>query len=171
MARAQFYLPNNLTLKSCIVVNINNTEGSSCKAAPDKLVVLGHVGCAQLAIRRGQRARRDVGHRGSIHIVAVDQELPCDWETEGVQALLDEVLHLPNAIAIAFAEGRNGSKAGGNILLALDVATEIETSDIDSLFQSISLVRTCRMSQVQGFIAPAPVSSFLHARRRKEKTG
>lgn len=146
VAQAECYSPNDLTLESCIIVNINDTEGSSCKAAPDKLVVLGHVGCAQLAIGRGQRAGRDVRDSRSIQVVAVNQELPCDRETESIQALLDKVLHLPNAIAIAFAEGRNGSKAGGNVLFALDVATEIETSDIDSLFQFIRLVRTCCMS-------------------------
>lgn len=72
VAPAECDLPNNLTLESCIVVNINDTEGSSGKAAPDKLVVLGHVGCAQLAVRCGQRARRDIRHRGSIQVVTVD---------------------------------------------------------------------------------------------------
>lgn len=65
-------LPNNLTLKSCVVVNINDTEGSSCEATPDQLVVLAHVGRIQLTGRRGQRPGRDIRDSSSIQVVAVD---------------------------------------------------------------------------------------------------
>lgn len=72
-------LANDLTVPAGVVVDVYDTEGCTrLDTVLDSGIVGGKVGCIKSTTK-----------------LVVDQVLPANWETEGVQAgVLDEVVHL-----------------------------------------------------------------------------
>lgn len=101
-------LANDLAVPAGVVVDVDNAKSSACgQAVLDLLVVDGPVG----------------GAEGAADLV-VDEELPADGDTEGVEAVvLDEVVHLVKAILA-------GRKAGARVASAISAAAEVETGNL-----------------------------------------
>lgn len=89
-------------------MDVDNAESSAGgQAVLDLLVVDSPVG----------------GAEGTANLV-VDEELPADGDTEGVEAVvLDEVVHLVEAILA-------GCEALGTVASAISAAAEVETGNL-----------------------------------------
>ena len=101
-------LANDLAVPAGVVVDVDNAESSAGgQAVLDLGVVDSPVGGAKGAADR-----------------LVDEELPADGDTEGVEAVVrDEVVHLVEAILA-------GSLAGARAASAISAAAEVETGDL-----------------------------------------
>lgn len=101
-------LANDLAVPAGVVVDVDNAESSAGgQAVLDLLVVDGPVG----------------GAEGAANLV-VDEELPADGNTEGVESVvLDEVVHLVEAILA-------GLEAGATVAGTISAAAEVETGDL-----------------------------------------
>ena len=101
-------LADNLAVPAGVVVDVDNAEsGAGGQAVLDLLIVDGPVG----------------GAEGTADLV-VDEELPADGDTEGVEAVvLDEVVHLVEAVLA-------GCEAGARVASAISAAAEVETGDL-----------------------------------------
>ena len=101
-------LANDLAVPAGVVVDVDNAEGSAGgQAVLDLLIVDGPVG----------------GAEGAADLV-VDEELPADGDTEGVEAVvLDEVVHLVEAVLA-------GCEAGARVASAISAAAEVETGNL-----------------------------------------
>lgn len=89
-------------------MDVDNAEGSAGgQAVLDLLVVDSPVS----------------GAEGTADLV-VDEELPADGDTEGVEAVvLDEVVHLVEAVLA-------GCEAGARVASAISTAAEVETGNL-----------------------------------------
>lgn len=101
-------LANDLAVPAGVVVDVDNAEGSAGgQAVLDLLVVDSPVG----------------GAEGAADLV-VDEELPADGDTEGVEAIvLDEVVHLVEAVLA-------GCEAGARVASAIGAAAEVQTGNL-----------------------------------------
>ena len=97
-------------------MNVNDTSSSTgIDASLDKVVIFLKVSFIQI---------------GTKHIVS--QELPPDWQTEGVETIiLHEMVHLALAVVtIVFQERRPSS---GSLAVSVGVAAKIETSNVNTI--------------------------------------
>ena len=101
-------LANDLAVPAGVVVDVDNAERSAGgQAVLDLFVVDGPVG----------------GAEGAADLV-VDEELPANGDTEGVEAVvLDEVVHLVEAVLV-------GGEAGAAVASTIGTAAEVETGDL-----------------------------------------
>ena len=106
-------LADNLAVPAGVVVDVDNTESSAGgQAVLDLLVVDSPVG----------------GAEGTADLV-VDEELPADGDTEGVETvILDEVVHLVEAVLA-------GCEAGARVASAISAAAEVETGDLCAVLE------------------------------------
>lgn len=82
---------------------------ASANAALDQLVVCGQVGWIQCSSK-----------------LVVDEELPRDGKSEGVQAIIiDEMLHLLDAISV-----RRDVEGVGSVASAIDSAAKVKSSNV-----------------------------------------
>ena len=103
-----------LALVSCVVVEINDAACTSRETGLNKSVVFGKVRLVDVARR-----------------CVVREELPSDGKTEDVESVVvHEVLHLTEAIGTVILSQRWPCSACRAV--AVGVATEIETCDVDT---------------------------------------
>jgi len=103
-------LANDRTIPTCVVVDVKDAQRSAAvQATLHQAVVVCKVGRVKGASE-----------------IAVDEVLPANRQTEGVQTvILDEVVHLPDAIGAGVYGARHSAGAVG-------ATAKVEASDVDA---------------------------------------
>jgi hypothetical protein len=103
--------------------------GSNLRPKAGKVSVGGTALANDLAVPAGvvvdvDNAESSAGGQAVLDLLVVDEELPADGDTEGVEAVvLDEVVHLVEAVLV-------GREAAATVASAIGTAAEVETGDL-----------------------------------------